>query len=144
MKAPTSERARRIFADDEAAQKVISAARKGESTTVEVDGKRYRVQRVSESRSEGRDDNSTSDESLHQAMSDRRVYDVFPDGEGGWDVKRRGKNRATGNFDNKDEAIESARSHAKNADEGEIVIRGRDGKIQGEHTYGSDPERQAG
>lgn len=53
MKAPTSERAKRIFSDDEAAQKVINAARKGESTTVEVDGKRYRVQRVSETR--GRD-----------------------------------------------------------------------------------------
>lgn len=50
MKAPTSERAKRIFSDDEAAQKVINAARKGESTTVEVDGKRYRVQRVSETR----------------------------------------------------------------------------------------------
>jgi len=144
MKAPTSERARRIFADDEAALKVISAARKGESTTVEVDGKRYRVQRVSESRSESRDDNSTSDESLHQAMNDRRVYDVSPDGEGGWDVKRRGRDRATRNFDNKDEAIESARGHAKNADEGQIVIRGRDGRIQREHTYESDPERREG
>ncbi len=62
MKAPTSERARRIFSDDEAAQKVISAARKGKSTTVEVDGKRYRVQRVSESRSEEQENNHTSGE----------------------------------------------------------------------------------
>jgi len=57
MKAPTSERARRIFSDDEAAQKVINAARKGESTTVEVDGKRYRVQRVSETQGEDQAEN---------------------------------------------------------------------------------------
>lgn len=62
MKAPTSERARHIFSDDEAAQKVINAARKGESTTVVVDGKRYRVQRVSESRSEDDSNNGTSGE----------------------------------------------------------------------------------
>jgi hypothetical protein len=62
MKAPTSERARRIFSDDEAAQKVITAARKGESTTVEVDGNRYRVQRVSETRSEDQANNDSSDE----------------------------------------------------------------------------------
>lgn len=57
MKAPTSERARRIFSGDEAAQKVINAARKGKSTTVEVDGKRYRVQRVSETRAEDQAEN---------------------------------------------------------------------------------------
>lgn len=62
MKAPTSERAQRIFSDDEAAQKVINAARKGESTTVEVGDKRYRVQRVSESRKEDEDNNRTSGE----------------------------------------------------------------------------------
>ncbi|WP_251951688.1 hypothetical protein [Salinibacter ruber] len=45
-----SERARHIFSDEEAAQKVMNAARKGESTKVEVDGKTYRVQRASESR----------------------------------------------------------------------------------------------
>jgi len=144
MKAPTSERARRIFSDEEAAEKVIKAARKGKSTTVEVEGKRYRVQRVSQSRSESRDNNSTSDESPPRAMSDRRVYDVSPDGEGGWDVKRRGEDRATRNFDNKDEAIESARSNVRSVDKGQIVIRGRDGKIQREHTYGNDPELREG
>ena len=43
MKAPMSKRASRIFSDEEATQK-------GESTTVEVDGKTYRVQRASEAR----------------------------------------------------------------------------------------------
>lgn len=75
-------------------------------------------------------------------MSDRRTYDVSPDGDGGWDVKRRGNDRATGNFENKSDAIDSARSHAKGGGEGQVVIRGRDGKIQREHTYGNDPERR--
>jgi len=59
-------------------------------------------------------------------------------------VKRRGKERATRNFDNKDDAIDSARSHAKGGDEGQIVIRGQDGRIQREHTYEDDPERREG
>lgn len=77
-------------------------------------------------------------------MSDRRTYDVSPDGEDGWDVKRRGNDQATDNFDNKDEAIDSARSHAKGGDNGQVVIRGRDGKIQRGYTYGDDPERREG
>jgi hypothetical protein len=62
MKAPMSERARRIFSDDRAARKVIDAARKGESTTVEVEGETYRVQRASESRSDDQSENGTSGE----------------------------------------------------------------------------------
>lgn len=50
MKAPMSERARRIFSDEEAAQKVMNAVRKGESTTVEVEGKTYVVQKASDHR----------------------------------------------------------------------------------------------
>jgi hypothetical protein len=49
IKAPMSKRARRILTDEEAAQKVVSAARKGESTTVEVDGRTYVVRRASRS-----------------------------------------------------------------------------------------------
>jgi len=59
-------------------------------------------------------------------------------------VKRRGNEQATRNFDNKDDAIDSARGHAKGDGGGQIVIRGRDGKIQREHTYGNDPERREG
>lgn len=52
MKAPFSEKARRIFSDDEAAQNVITAARKGESVRVEVDGNTYLVRRASRSASD--------------------------------------------------------------------------------------------
>jgi hypothetical protein len=55
MKAPFSEKARRIFSDDEAAQKVITAARKGESVRVEVDGNTYLVCRASRSASDRAD-----------------------------------------------------------------------------------------
>jgi hypothetical protein len=77
-------------------------------------------------------------------MSQRRIYDVSPDGGEGWSVKRRGADKATRNTENKDAAIDAARTRAKNADEGQIVIRGQDGKIQREHTYGNDPERRKG
>lgn len=62
MKAPMSKLARRIFSDDEAAQEVMNAARKGESTKVEVDGKTYRVQRASKSRDDDLNENGSSSE----------------------------------------------------------------------------------
>lgn len=62
MKAPMSKRARRILADEEAAQKVVSAARKGESTKVEVDGKTYVVRRASRYRPGEMRENGASDE----------------------------------------------------------------------------------
>lgn len=77
-------------------------------------------------------------------MSKRKTWDVSPDGDGGWTVQRRGADRATRNTEDKDDAIDAARSHAKNADKGQIVIRGQDGRIQREHTYGDDPERREG
>jgi len=66
MKAPLSKRARRIFSNDKAAQKVIQAARKGTSTTVKVGGNTYVVQKASQTRSgdpptQARE-NSSSDE----------------------------------------------------------------------------------
>ena len=46
MKAPMSKRARRLLADEETAQKIVGAARKGTSTPVEVEGKTYVVQKA--------------------------------------------------------------------------------------------------
>jgi hypothetical protein len=46
MKAPMSERARRLLADEEAAQKIVGAARQGTPTPVEVKGKTYVVQKA--------------------------------------------------------------------------------------------------
>lgn len=69
----------------------------------------------------------------------RKVVFVSPDGDGGWNVKSRGAERAAANYENKVNAIERAKEIAKNATLGQVVVRGTDGKIQTEYTYGKDP-----
>lgn len=71
-------------------------------------------------------------------MSKRRVYDVSPKGND-WTVKERGAERAVGNFENKSEAVERAREVGNNLPLAQVVIRGRNGVIQTEYTYGKDP-----
>jgi uncharacterized protein YdaT len=71
-------------------------------------------------------------------MSDRTTYDVSPRGER-WAVKRRGAERATAIFDNKEEAIERAKHVAKRVVDSQVVVGKADGTIQTEYTYGHDP-----
>lgn len=77
-------------------------------------------------------------------MSKRRIYNVNPTGDGDWEVKGRGADRAVKVFDNKTEAIERAKDLAQKGPLGQVVIRKSDGTIQTEHTYGEDPERSKG
>lgn len=79
-------------------------------------------------------------------MPDRKRVWVSPDGDGGWDVKTQGAKKAAGNFEDKADAIERAKEIAKAAPSGrgQVIIQGRDGVIQTEHTYGDDPERSPG
>ncbi len=77
-------------------------------------------------------------------MSDRKRVWVSPDGQGGWNVKSEGADRAAGNFDDKVDAIERAKEIAKAAPLGQVLIQGRDGVIQTEYTYGDDPRRSPG
>lgn len=72
-------------------------------------------------------------------MSKRSVYHVTPDPDGGWNLKQTGNQRASGHFDHKDDAVDRGRELARNAEPGQLVIHGTDGKIQTEHTYGNDP-----
>jgi hypothetical protein len=73
-------------------------------------------------------------------MSKRKVYEVQPKSDGSWNVKARGGERASGNFDNKTDAIDRAKELAKAAPEGgQVIIKKADGTIQTEHTYGEDP-----
>ena len=60
MKAPMSKRARRILADEERARKVVSAARKGEPTEVEVDGQTYVVRKAPRYRPDEMQENGSS------------------------------------------------------------------------------------
>lgn len=72
-------------------------------------------------------------------MSDRKRVWVSPDGKGGWNAKTQGAKKAAGNFEDKTDAIDKAKSIAKNAPKGQVIIQKADGTIQTEHTYKKDP-----
>ncbi|WP_027309317.1 DUF2188 domain-containing protein [Caloramator sp. ALD01] len=63
---------------------------------------------------------------------------VTPHPDGGWQVKGEGNNKATKVTETKKEAIDIARQIAKNQ-ESELIIHGKDGKIQNKDSYGNDP-----
>lgn len=77
-------------------------------------------------------------------MANRKTYHVTADGEGGWRVKADGGYRASSTHENKADAVQSAKDLAKAQPLGQVVIHGRDGKIQTEHTYGKDPHPPKG
>jgi hypothetical protein len=68
----------------------------------------------------------------------RKTHHVVPDGDGGWNVKKGGSSRASGNFDLKQDAIDRAREISRNQGS-ELVIHNRDGKISGSDSHGNDP-----
>jgi len=72
-------------------------------------------------------------------MATRKTYHVTQSPKGGWQVKSEGAKRAIAHTDTKSGAVSKATNTAKNADLGQVVIHGKDGKIQTEHTYGKDP-----
>lgn len=75
---------------------------------------------------------------MSQSKYARVSYDVSPRGEQ-WTVTRRGASRATAVLETKKEAVAKATEVAKGWREAQVVIRGSDGKIQDERTYGTDP-----
>ena len=77
-------------------------------------------------------------------MSKRRVYHVTPAGSGDWKVKEKGAERAVKILEDKADALNLAKDLAKNAELGQVVVHGKDGVIQTEHTYGKDPEKTPG
>lgn len=77
----------------------------------------------------------------------RKIYDVVPDrsdGDLAWRVVLEGAQRASGIFENKDDAVDGGRDLAKNADLGQLRIHDKHGKIQTEYTYGNDPRKYKG
>lgn len=72
-------------------------------------------------------------------MAKRTTYHVTKNKGGGRNVEKEGSQRASGNFDTKQQAIHWGKELAKGAPLGQIKIHGRDGKIQSEHAYGKDP-----
>lgn len=71
-------------------------------------------------------------------MADRVKYDVSHRPDGSWQVKKQGAERASAVFDRKADAIERGRELARSK-QGQLIIRGADGRIQTERTYSHDP-----
>ena len=77
-------------------------------------------------------------------MSERKRVWVSPDGEGGWNVKTEGAQRAAANYDDKSDALGRAKDIAQAAPLGQVIVQGQNGRIQFEWTYGKDPRRTPG
>ena len=71
-------------------------------------------------------------------MAKRREHHVVPSADGGWDIKKGGGSKSIKHFDRKDDAEARARKISQNQGS-ELVIHGRDGKIQRSDSHGNDP-----
>jgi hypothetical protein len=71
-------------------------------------------------------------------MAKQDTHHVVPNQDGGWDVKRGGGQKASHHTDTKAEAERIARDISKNQGT-ELVIHGKDGKIQSKDSHGNDP-----
>ena len=67
----------------------------------------------------------------------RKDYHVVPRGDQ-WAVARANASRASGLFDTKRDAINAGREFSKGLG-AELVIHGRNGRIQNSNSYGNDP-----
>ena len=72
-------------------------------------------------------------------MAKRTKYHVTKRPDGQWQAKTEGASRASAVAKTKAEAVDRARDLAKAQPLGQVIIHKSDGKIQTEHTYGSDP-----
>lgn len=63
---------------------------------------------------------------------------VVPHKDGGWAVKGEGNSKATVITETKKEALNAGKAIAQNQ-QSELVIHGKDGKIQDSNSYGNDP-----
>lgn len=76
-------------------------------------------------------------------MADTKETHVVPNPKGGWDIKQARAERASGHFDNKQEAVDRAREISQNQ-KTELVIHNKDGKIAIKDSHGHDPRRSKG
>lgn len=68
----------------------------------------------------------------------RDEHHIVPNSNGGWDVKRSGGERASAHTDTKTEAVNIGRGISQNQGT-ELIIHGRDGRIQRSDSHGNDP-----
>jgi hypothetical protein len=75
---------------------------------------------------------------------ERAVFHVTSNDDGKWKVEREGAGGAGNVFEDKEEAVRQAKSLAQGAQLGQVIVHGRDGRIQYENTYGADPRNIRG
>lgn len=68
----------------------------------------------------------------------RKERHVVPNPDGGWDSKKGGAERASKHFDTKQDAEKYSRELSKK-EGSELIIHGKDGKIQRSDSHGNDP-----
>ena len=68
----------------------------------------------------------------------RKEHHVVPNKNGGWSIKKDGGKRSIKNFNRKSDAENSARKISQNQ-HSELVIHGKNGKIQRSDSHGNDP-----
>ena len=66
------------------------------------------------------------------------THHVVPNPDGGWDVKRGGAERSSRHYGTKKDAEDAGRVISRNQ-RTELVIHGKDGKIQRKDSHGNDP-----
>jgi hypothetical protein len=71
-------------------------------------------------------------------MSPRKTHHVVPNPQGGWDSIKGGGSKAIKHFDIKVDAVDFTRQISQNQGS-ELVIHGKDGKIQQSDSHGHDP-----
>lgn len=76
-------------------------------------------------------------------MTNQDSHHVVPNPNGGWDIKRGGGQKSIKHTDTKMEAEKIAREISTNQ-ETELVIHGKDGKIQRKDSHGNDPHPPEG
>jgi len=68
----------------------------------------------------------------------KKEHHVVHNPKGGWDIKKKSAERASGHFDKKQDAVDRGREISKNQ-KSELVIHGKNGKIQQKDSHGKDP-----
>ncbi len=71
-------------------------------------------------------------------MAKKKTHHVVPNTQGGWNVKKGGGKKSIKHFTQKKDAENYARQISTNQGS-ELIIHGKDGKIQRSDSHGNDP-----
>ena len=131
--------AKRATAKKTSAKKATSRKTSAKKATTRTPAKKTTTKRRTAKQSGSRTKSATT--SKARGSSSRLVYHVKPTDSGRWSVAQRGAARASATFNRKSDAVARGKELAKRRSRGQLVVHGRDGKVQGEFTYGDDPRR---